>query len=380
MDRPPEKPRITFLFSDTGGGHRASSEAIIEAIQSEFGDAIVTQMVDFLKDYAPLPFNYLPEVYPEVAQAPELWKLLFEISDGRPQARIATSVFWPYVRKSFRKMVRDYHSEMLVSVHPLANSFALKALGKNRPPFATVVTDMVSTHAIWFDKRADLIFVATEMARQQAIKYHMSPDKIHVVGQPVSERSSAPLGDKRLLRAGLGWPQDKLVILLVGGGEGMGPLRETARAIDRAGLDVCQAVVTGRNASLEAELKQINWGHPTFIYGFTREMHVFMRAADVLITKAGPGTIAEALNACLPMILYTKLPGQEDGNVTFVESAGVGVWAPKPREVVRTLARWYNHPYEREKVVEACCVAARPDAARKIARILAKRVGLAGDS
>jgi 1,2-diacylglycerol 3-beta-galactosyltransferase len=41
-----DKPHMTFLFSDTGGGHRAASEAIIESLHNEFGEAVVTQMVD----------------------------------------------------------------------------------------------------------------------------------------------------------------------------------------------------------------------------------------------------------------------------------------------------------------------------------------------
>src|SRR5512136_2296928 len=100
------KPHITFLFSDTGGGHRAASEAIIEAIHCEFGDAVITQMVDFLEDYAPPPFNHLPEVYPDVVKVPELWGAMFEISDGRSQARIVTSTFWPLVRRAARRLVR----------------------------------------------------------------------------------------------------------------------------------------------------------------------------------------------------------------------------------------------------------------------------------
>jgi 1,2-diacylglycerol 3-beta-galactosyltransferase len=371
-----EKPHITFLFSDTGGGHRAASEAIIEAIHCEFGEAVNTQMVDFIKEYAPPPFNRLPEVYPDLVRVPELWGAMFDISDGRSQARIVTSTFWPYVRRAARRLVREHHSEMLVSVHPLANSFALKALGKVRPPFVTVVTDMVSAHALWFDQRADLILVPTEMARQSAIQYSMAPDKVRVVGQPVSQRCSAPVGDKALLRKHLGWPQTKKIILLVGGGEGMGPLAETARAIDESGLDVCLVIVAGRNSKLEAELKEQIWENPTFVYGFTRELSDFMRAADVIVTKAGPGTIAEALNAELPIILNAKLPGQEDGNVEFVVSEGVGVWAPEPLAVVRTLTRWVCRPYERQKVVKNCRRTARPDASRQIALILGKQVGL----
>ncbi|HTX92206.1 MAG TPA: glycosyltransferase [Anaerolineales bacterium] len=371
-----DKPHITFLFSDTGGGHRAASEAIIEAIQNEFGEAVTTQMVDFLKDYAPEPFNHLPEVYPDVVRVPELWGAMFDISDGRPQARVVTSAFWPYVRNAARKLVRDHHSEMIVSVHPLANSFALRALGKNRPPFVTVVTDMVSTHALWFDKRADQILVPTEMARQRALEYNMPPEIVRVVGQPVSERCSAPVGNKHELREKLGWPQDKLTVLLVGGGEGMGPLAETARAIDESGLDVIQVIIAGRNVKLEADLKALTWENPTFVYGFTRDLPDFMRAADVLVTKAGPGTIAEALNASLPIILYAKLPGQEDGNVTFVETEGAGVWAPEPLLVVRALTRWVCRPGERQKAIENCRRVARPDAARQIARLLGERIGL----
>jgi 1,2-diacylglycerol 3-beta-galactosyltransferase len=375
-----EKPHITFLFSDTGGGHRAASEAIIEAIHCEFGEAVVTQMVDFLKEYAPTPFNHLPEAYPEMVRLPELWGAMFDISDGRPQARIVTSTFWPIARRAARRLVRDHHSEMLVSVHPIANSFVLKALGKQHLPFVTVVTDLVTTHAIWFDKRADLILVPTEMARQNAIQYHMSPDKVRVVGQPVSQRCSAPVGDKALLRKHLGWPKARKVVLVVGGGEGMGPLAETARAIDASGLDVCQVIVAGRNNKLETELKEQTWENPTFIYGFSRDMPDFMRAADVIVTKAGPGTIAEALNAELPIILYAKLPGQEDGNVDFVVSEGVGVWAPEPLAVVRALTRWVCRPYERQKVVKNCRRAARPQAAREIALILGKQVGLTNET
>jgi 1,2-diacylglycerol 3-beta-galactosyltransferase len=376
MNNPPKKPHILFLFSDTGGGHRAASQAIIEALGLEFGEGVTTEMVDFLKDYAPPPYNHLPEFYPEMVRVPELWGVGFHISDGRRQARLMTSTLWPIVRRAARRLVREHLSDMLVSVHPLANSFLLKALGKNRPPFITVVTDMVSTHALWFDQRADLILVPTEIARQRAIEYTMLPEKVRVVGQPVSESCSAPPGDKIILRDGLNWPQDKKIVLLIGGGEGMGPLAETARAIDKSGLDVGLVIVTGRNARLKAQLQAETWENQTFLYGFTHDMPCFMRAADVLVSKAGPGTIAEALNAALPIILYAKLPGQEDGNVSFVEHVGAGIWAPEPLQVVRTLTRWVCRPGERDRVVENCRRAARPQAARTIARILGEQVGL----
>jgi 1,2-diacylglycerol 3-beta-galactosyltransferase len=369
-------PHILFLFSDTGGGHRAAMDAIVEGLQLEFGDGVTIESVDFLKDYAPPPYNQLPRFYPDMVKIPELWGAGFKISDGRPQARVITSTFWPLVRRAARRLVKEHPADLLVSVHPVANSFALKALGKKRPPFVTVVTDMVSTHAMWFDKRADLILVPTRMARESALENHMDPEKVRVAGQPISLRHCAKDSDKTSLRKDYGWPPDKFTVLLVGGGEGMGPLGETARVIDESGLDVNLVIVTGRNAKLKAELEELTWENPAFIYGFIHDMPGFMQASDVIVTKAGPGTIAEALVAGLPIILYAKLPGQEDGNVVYVENRGVGVWAPEPLNVVRTLTRWYCHPIEREKIIQKCLDAARPNASLLIARALGEMMGL----
>ncbi len=371
-----KKPHILFLFSDTGGGHRSSTESIIEALHLEVGDAVTTEMVDFLKGYAPLPFNKMPDWYPEMVKAPYLWGLSFKISDSRLRARAITASMWPYIGRATHALIDRHPADMVVAVHALATTAFLKALGKKRPPFITVVTDMVTSHALWYDARADLTLVPTQMARQRALKYGMPAERVRVVGQPLPERCAVPSGTKAELREKLGWTQDQFIALLVGGGDGMGPLGETARAIADSGLYVGLVIVTGRNEKLKAELEEYDWSIPTYIYGFTHDLPDFMRAADVLVTKAGPGTIAESLAAHLPLILFARLPGQEDGNVTFVEETGTGVWAPEPQDVARILARWVTHPPTREKAVENCKQAARPEASRTIARILGAELGL----
>jgi len=372
----PKKPRVVFYFSDTGGGHRSAAEAIIEAIHLEYHNKVTTEMVDFFKEYAPRPFNYAAEMYPYMVKAPQLWSASFHATDGRARARVITATMWPIARQAARALVRSHPADLIVTVHPWANTFALKALGTDRPPFINVVTDMVTTHALWYDNRADLILVPTETARKRAIKYKISPEKVRVVGLPVADQYCKPIGEKNTLRKKLGWPEDRHVVLMVGGGEGMGPLAKTAHAIDASGLDLVLVIVCGRNQRLKADLESEKWENPIFIYGFTREMPDFMRASDFIVTKAGPGTIAEALNAELPIILYSKLPGQEDGNVTFVQEEGAGVWAPNPQEAVRTLTRWISHPAERQKVIENCRRAGNPNAARTIAHIIGGKLGL----
>ncbi len=370
------KPHIVFYFSDTGGGHRSAAEAIIEAIQLEYRDQVTTEMVDFFKNYAPRPFNRAAEMYPYMVKAPHLWGASFHATDGRARARAITTTMWPIARQAARSLVQKHPADLIVTVHPFANSFALRALGKNRPPFINVVTDMVTTHALWYDNRADLTLVPTETARKRALKYNISPEKVQVVGLPVADRYCQTVGSKTGLRERLGWPLHKPIVLLMGGGDGMGPLAKTAQAIDESGLDVGLIIVCGRNQRLKVSLEACEWENPTHIYGFSHEMPDFMRAADFIVTKAGPGTIAEALNAELPIILYSKLPGQEDGNVTFVQEEGAGVWAPNSQDVVRTLTRWISRPAERQTVIESCRRAGKPEAARTIAHIMGEKLGL----
>jgi 1,2-diacylglycerol 3-beta-galactosyltransferase len=71
-----------------------------------------------------------------------------------------------------------------------------------------------------------------------------------------------------------------------------------------------------------------------------------MTGADMIVTKAGPATITEAAMAGLPMIIYDAIPGQEDGNVTYVVDNEAGAFAPDPEEAANTVASWLREGTE----------------------------------
>jgi 1,2-diacylglycerol 3-beta-galactosyltransferase len=375
-NQPPKPAHILFVFSDTGGGHRSSTEAIIEALKLEYDSRITTHMVDIFLDVAPKLLSSAPKWYPYMVRIPEAWGIGFRISNTTRRAKLIVDTAYPYVRRNVRKLIRLNPADMIVSLHPLGNDPFLHTLGNPHPPFITVVTDLVTTHALWYHKGVDLCIVPTEAACERALMEGLAPSQVKVVGLPVAERFCQPVGDKKALRQALGWPVEGSIVLLVGGGEGMGPIAKIATAVADAGLPITLVIVAGRNQELKEHLEARQWPMKTLIYGFVHEMPDFMRAADILLTKAGPSTITEALNAGLPMILYSRLPGQEDGNVDYVISKGVGVWAPKTSYIVSAIKAWLDHPQQLELASEACCEAARPQAAREIAHILADRLGI----
>ncbi len=370
----PEPARVLFLFSDTGGGHRSAAEAIIEALQIQYGDAIQTEMVDIFKQYAPKPFDLLPELYPIMVRIPQAWGWGYYISNDSRRAKLIADSAWPLVRRNIRKLVKSHPCDLIVSVHPVANAPVLRALGDKRPPFITVVTDLVTTHAFWYHRRVDLCIVPTEEARQRAFLCGLREDQVKVVGLPVAQRFCQPPADKHILRQKLGWPEDRPIVLLVGGGEGMGPMERVALNIDRFPIPLCLVIVCGRNQKLKTNLEARTWKQMVKIYGFVRDMPDFMQAADILVTKAGSVTITEAVNAALPMLLYSRLPGQEDGNVSYVVSRGAGYWTPTDESLTQALHTWLENRHSYQEAVEACKRIARPTAAMDIAQILFDRL------
>ena len=375
------RAKILFLFSDTGGGHRSAAKAIIGALDDVYGEIISTEMVGFLEDYAPWPLNLLPDLYPYMTRVPSIWKLMYRLSDSPRRSQWVTASAWPYVRKAARTLIRQHPSDLIVSLHPLANATFLNALGQgnHRPPFITIVTDLITTHAIWHHCQPppDLCLVPTEAARQIALKNGMDSQRVRVTGLPVASCFKISSRKTSLaLKARLGWSVELPVVLLIGGGDGMGPMEKIARSIACAELPATLVIVTGRNQGMKERYQKQKWPIPTFIYGFVDEMAEFMQAADILVTKAGPSTICEALNAELPMVLYNRLPGQEDGNISYVVSAGAGVWAPWPEDVVAAIREWIQHPEKYNQAAASCRRLARPDSAHQIAEILAKQVGI----
>lgn len=364
MRRNPDgPPRILVLFSDTGGGHRSAAEAVVEVLEDAHHGEFEMDMVDVFVAYAPYPLNRMPKWYPRLVRWPRAWELGYKASDGHSRARAITATFWPWVRNAARQLVREHPADLVVNFHPLFNAPVLRALGKRRPPFITQVTDLVSTHALWYHRRADLCLVPTEEARQRGLRCGLMPERMRVVGLPVSRRFSTPPGDRAELRRQLGWNSQGVTVLVVGGGEGMGPVFATARAIAESNNNCNLVVVAGRNAKLKSRLEAVDWEIPTRIYGFVTEMPAIMRAADILVTKAGPGTISEALNAGLPMVMYSRLPGQEEGNVQYVEQEGAGVWAPGPQRAAEAVRQWLLSPEALASSAAACRRIARPQAA-----------------
>lgn len=352
-------------------------KAIIEAIEDRYGDQVEIDLVDALKEYAPKPLDLAPEAYSTMIKAPQLYKQFFYgLGDGRRRSRVVMQAITLYSRRGVAALLGEHPADMIISTYHFASSPVLDALTRSNGkhiPVITVVTDLVTLPPVWFDERADLTILPTEPAYHQGIIAGMKPERLRRIGLPVSPRF-VPVADKAAVRKKLGWPTNKMVVLLMAGGAGVGPLGSLAEAIISSGLEILPVIITGKNHRLSQRLRKQSWANEAVIYDFVDDMPAFMQAADVLITKAGPGTITEALNVNLPMILYSRIPGQEEGNVEYVTYTGAGYWAPKKTELIATLRYLASDPDGLKQAAQACKALARPGAADSIAKVVMQRL------
>jgi len=339
----PDRPkRVLFLMSDTGGGHRAAADAIRAAMSERYPHAYTFALVDVYRHYTPFPFNRLPELWPLwVHWARPTWKWGYALTNTRGSGDALMAFLQHVWARGLRRLVCEQPADVVVSVHALFSRplmWAYRRFCPKRPPFFTVVTDLWTTHAFWYEPHVERCFVPTRPAYARALRFGLRPEQLRLTGLPVHPQFGRVAPERA--RQELGLRPNLPVVLLAGGGDGVGPVYPIAREIDRRAAPLQLVIVAGRNAALRARLAAERWQHPTLIYPFVNHMAQLMVAADILVTKAGPTTIGEACAVGLPMVLSGAIPGQEDGNVRFVVEGGAGVYTPGARRVADAVMEW----------------------------------------
>ena len=371
--------RALFLISDTGGGHRSAANAITAALDEISEPVNFEHRIDDVAAHCSFPLTQLGWGYSTALRyAPPVYGALYYATNGRRRYKALVRFCEPLYRERLRDLFLHYRPDVIVSVHPLLNHAALRARADadmRDVPVITVITDLGKVHESWLTPEADAVVVPAREVYERAISRGVLPARLRMLGQPIHPKFDDVVGSKEELRAEIGLPQQEFLTLLMAGGEGGGKLMPTAIALAKARLSMHLVVVCGRNETLRAKLQDIAATLPTpmTVMGFTDKVPELMRTADLLVTKAGPGTLAEANAAQLPVVVYDYIPGQERGNVEFVRYNGIGeVAIHSTAEVVRAVQRLVCNPSLLERMRRNQEVVAPKRSSRRIAALIAQ--------
>jgi 1,2-diacylglycerol 3-beta-galactosyltransferase len=317
---------------------------------------------------------------PAVRLVPWLWGVVWHITNSRPAMRMLRMSLLALANRPVAAAVARHRPAVIVSLHPLTGAAAVAARDRLAPatPVVTVVTDLVTPHAAWRGGAGDLV-LAPAAARGPA--GHGPHPRLAPVGLPVAAAFRCrPAGarERAALRRSLGLDGHRFLVVLTGGAEGCGRMTRRAKALIRRFDDVHVVAICGRNRRLRRRLDRLAARSPgrLTVRGYVGDMADWLRCADVVAGKAGPGTIAEATCCGVPLILTSQLPGQEQGNAAFVTAAGAGRYAPGVRLLVAEIGRLRARPQMLDAMRAASARLGRPGAAPLIAARLAEITGV----
>jgi 1,2-diacylglycerol 3-beta-galactosyltransferase len=374
---------VLFLVADTGGGHRSAARAVAEALLHDNPGRFAPALLDPLSGPASSrPLQRIVRLYGAVIRyAPWAWGAVYRATDSRHVMRLLQRTLLRLADRPVIDAAARLQPGVIVSCHPLTTEAAVRASwhGTRRTPVATVVTDLVSVHAAWPHAHTDRIVVPSTAAGQRCIRRGIGENRCMELGLPVSSAfldGARRLGEQDRAR-GSGGGNRPFLVVVTGGGEGSGGIARRVSALIRHFDDIEVVAICGRNRRARRKLAKLaarSAGRLT-VHGMTTSIAGWLRRADVVATKAGPGTIAEATCCGAALLLTSHLPGQEDGNVELVVTAGAGRYVPRVTDLLREIARLRADPAALEAMRAASARLARPRAAAETAALIAELAG-----
>jgi len=340
--------KVHVVFHDGGGGHRNAAVALQTVISQQQRDWQVEliqfqDLTDRLDVLRKLTGIRIQQQYNILLQ--NGWTLGSTYLLRVLQATIR--LFHRPIVNLLEKFWREKPADLLISVIPHFNRQICESWTKVYPgrPFVTIITDLADfPPRFWIEPIKDQYVIAgTEKAADQARAMGHDDALIFLTSGMILrpdfyvEDNSDPVA----LRREMGLREGLPTAIVLFGGHGSKVMYDITERLNAAGLPLQLILICGRNDELAAKLRVHQWKMPIHVVGFTKEVHRLMRAADFLIGKPGPGSIAEAMVQKLPVLVECNpwtLP-QERYNAEWVTEKGVGIVLKSFESVVEGVKR-----------------------------------------
>ncbi|HEV2261302.1 MAG TPA: glycosyltransferase [Candidatus Rubrimentiphilum sp.] len=345
--------------------------AVLAADDPEFDASVV----DSYKYAASVVSSVVSNGYLQMVKTiPQMYRFLYNRAERATEVGPFRTWIHQFTAANLRTLLLETRPDVVICTHafPCGVMAEYKKQFADAPPVVGIVTDF-AVHSFWIHSNIDQYAVATEEMRTTLVKRGIAPQRILVSGIPVNPSFGQLPASRSDLRTRLNLPQDRHVILLMGGGLGIGPLSTVMQALNHLDLPLCAIAIVGRSSNSEERVLETarNVRYPVRVLRFVGNVDEYMHASDVLITKPGGLTSAEALAAELPMVLFKPLPGQEERNTRYLVERRAAMRVKRAVDIPRTITTLLQSQAKREEMRAAMRRLSRPHAAREVALAVA---------
>ena len=344
--------KLTIVFHHAGGGHRSAADALKATLSSQERPWDVT-LLDIQELLDPLDLIRratglrIQDTYNVILRkgwtrfTPQLLVVL----------KATIYIYHSSIVKLLRRYWAEHPADLVLSVVPHFNreiAESLRPVGKGTPgvrtPFVTLITDLADYPPhFWIERESEYIIVGTERARQQALTMDHPADHIFLTSGMILKPKfyEKTTVDRFAERKRLGLEVDCPTGIVLFGGHGSQVMVDITKKLNEASSGVQLILICGHNQKLAAQLKGLRTKKPIAVVGFAQNVEYYMALADFFIGKPGPGSISEALQFHLPVIVErnSKTLPQERYNAEWVTEKGYGIVVPSFRRIAPAVQR-----------------------------------------
>lgn len=359
--------RLLILSAEfTGHGHKSIAESLKERL-AVYED-IEVMIIDGFDLMTKVQKVCAEKSYGPITRLPgRAWAMSYAAAMKFKQPLNRTVAL--LIRNKFEKLIYEYRPDCILSVHPmfLGNIVDLLEEMGLKIPFVAHQADLIDIALQWFDNRIDLNLAPSQEAYDCTIAHGIDPERVRKVGFPVRSRFMG-LAEKASEKK-----HEGLTVSVMSGSEGSGMIRSVVRELLH-GTDAKVNVVCGRNKALRKKLRKAfvkkYYGRLNAL-GFVEKIQDVMCESDILIMRASPNSVMEAVALNKPVIVFGQLAGQELHNPQMLESHGLVVHCPDPSELPKCIAELTKDGGAKIEQMRACQRAYAPgDVCAETAKLL----------
>lgn len=357
-----------------GSGHVKAADALARSFRAR-PDVEEVLSDDSLDHTNVLHKQFYSSLYKQLSGLlPEFLGWWYETSDDPWVSDKGRLVFDLPQALPLMNLVREFRPDSVICTHfmPAGVVSYLVGAGRIQTELGIVVTDF-HFHAFWITRAFHWYFVAQDEDRIHMEGLGLPGERIHVTGIPVEPEASAPV-DRAAVLGGMGLDPARRTLLVAAGTLGLSPALAVVRRLVELDRDVQVIVTCGKNSELLADVEVLvaDQGDRFRCLGFTSRMAELMGVADLLLSKPGGLTTAEALARGLPMVILDPIGGQEERNSDVLLEAGAAIKCTEVTVLNHKLRRLLDEPDRLSRMSANARQLGRPNAAAEIARIVAE--------
>ena len=366
--------KVLLAYISDISGHRSAALAVEHAIRSlsPSTEILSINLFNYTNPYSEKVINHL---YTNIIKTmPKIWEYLYDNPKVIKKTGSVKDIIHKFNSKKIARLLNSFRPDLIACTQafPCGMFADFKKMYHLTIPLIGIVTDFFP-HAYWAYETVNYYAVASEEAEKRFRQQGIKSDKIKLTGIPVEPKFAIPLERKEIAEK-LGLDRSIPTILVMGGGQGLGPIKTILRSLNRLKINLQLIVVCGMNKKLYKSLKRKHFSKRIILFRYVDNIDELMEISSIIVTKPGGLTISESLIKGLVPVVVRPIPGQEENNTKYLTGKNAAFRVKKAKEASEIIESLMLDPRKFTTICQNVKAIAMPNAAMDIARLILENV------